>query len=997
MPPRGRAIRAGRVVFAFDAETGEFRSEVRQVGRTLAEGERNAREMTRAMRGLERSFDNTIDRASRFSGFALAGIVAGLGTIITRSAQFSNDITQTASALNTSTDELQRYRRVLALFGGDVNDADEALLTLNERIGQLAEGRGPVDEFRQLGLSARDFGRDAIANFDLVVEGLRRIENEAERVDIARALLGDQEARLALSAAAQFDAEGFRRAREEIAGVVSEENIQRLNNLRNAFIDLGGVIAGELANAVGGISEQLDTFIRENGGELAESLATGVTALTTSITELVGAGEGLARAVDIASFGLQNINTIVDGLVVAFAAPRLLGGIRAIAPAFSGATTSIVAFRAALVGLGTTLSGYLPLAALSAGLFGIIQAVRNTREQQALYNRLVTESRASVGLLNEEAESLLRTHRMIADEQERGLDAAVETQRIQALPTEGPLLRLVPTDRAVAQQAVELRAQIDLLFQTASGALDDNPIARANLFKSLGLDRDSIRADARESVEALNLNAVNLLGALREINADLIAQGTTQSGLAASTVIQPLIRSISEALSMIDGSDQLEPFFQSFDERRAQEEGESVGEAIARGISDGLLAGKRRLEDIVRNLQTDLDVERLRLDLAGEPSAEIDVQVEQLRRERELTVAVQRAQEDLNRAREDGDNMKIAAAEDALRLAEAELAQLPLILDLLRQRLELTSNIALSERELADIRSSGQLALAREAEDIQNQTALIEYQNQVYREANAQIAAIRMQRLSETEERQRIAEVVEAANDQIAVETFRKTRLVGLNRELADAERALTAARMEPDNAERVQRLELEVQRLRDAIAATDDLTEAERQRLAAQGRVALDVNQALEQQFNWQQQIIQSAIQMARSFISFGDTARAELDSVGDVALNLLNILGNLLVNFAFSQATAGLGGIIGGAAQTVTQTATMPVGVSAPSSVPPLTVTNNITATGSADPQQIGEAVNRGVTTALNNYSRQQASPGTSANQSLRAGVAPMFAAAA
>ncbi|MBX3480082.1 MAG: hypothetical protein KF842_06755 [Caulobacter sp.] len=191
------------------------------------------------------------------AGVAAAGALVAMKAVsfgiekAREAMDFAGELTNTAKALNVTTDALQEWRFVLKSTGSDSEDADRALEQFRVTLGKARSGldKGSVKVFEALGMD--EAGLEAFGStedaFDEVIKRVSQLKDEAEQAAIADKLgLSD------MLPAIRLGASGIAHLRDEahrLGVVMDDELVRRAGEAQDQFDTLSQVIDVQMKQA----------------------------------------------------------------------------------------------------------------------------------------------------------------------------------------------------------------------------------------------------------------------------------------------------------------------------------------------------------------------------------------------------------------------------------------------------------------------------------------------------------------------------------------------------------------------------------------------------------------------------------------------------------------------------------------------------------------------------------------------------------------------------
>ena len=237
--PIGGGNLAGRLVFALTADDRQFRTAMKQSSAVISDSERRFRSLQKTVRTVGRSL------AAPLIGVAVLGTFRRLAGSIKEVTAEMAQLTEASRRLDFTTERLQLLGRVVEGEGGTFQGLLKGLETFQRNMGEAADGIAEYREaFDKLNVSVTDaFGqmRDSEQVFDEVVAGLQRIDNAAERTQIARDILGRQ-ARHLINVALHGNLRDQEEAFKDL-GIVTTQQAAKLKDLDQRFVNFGNTLS----------------------------------------------------------------------------------------------------------------------------------------------------------------------------------------------------------------------------------------------------------------------------------------------------------------------------------------------------------------------------------------------------------------------------------------------------------------------------------------------------------------------------------------------------------------------------------------------------------------------------------------------------------------------------------------------------------------------------------------------------------------------------------
>lgn len=284
---------------------------------------------------------------SRLLAVAAAAAVStvAFGTLHSQ-LQLVDSTADLADSLNMSTEALQRFRYAATFAGSNAAAADEALMQMTARLGQVRAGGGTetAAALESIGLEARRLAEmNPAAAFAAIADGIRQLPTAADRAAAAMRIFGKQGKDLlpflSLGSAglaemgAEADRAGVTFSRLD-ASRVQEAN-DAIDRMQFAFAGLAQVIVIQAAPAIANFADGVSTLVQSVSG-IDAALGGNTIKLLEFVAGSVGAVFALQKIIQFASAAA----TALRGIALAAAAMGPVGWIGvAVGVAAAGAAT----------------------------------------------------------------------------------------------------------------------------------------------------------------------------------------------------------------------------------------------------------------------------------------------------------------------------------------------------------------------------------------------------------------------------------------------------------------------------------------------------------------------------------------------------------------------------------------------------------------------------------------------------------------------------------
>jgi len=294
-------------------------------------GLRKLKKLSMSLKGLAGSL------LSLRSGMIAVAGVAGLGFLIKRSMDATDNLGKMSSVIGVTVQNLSRLRYAASIGGMESTKLDKAIQKLAVNMADVAGGTGEaLDEFVKYGIKAKDLStgsmRDVMDVLADVADVTQDLGESTERTDLIYKLFGARGAGMVNilkdgseamhDLMGEADSLGLVMSRKLVAGVESANDaITRLSSyLTSVFHQAVARLAPLIQGVTDKIGEWAEFKIKESGGvaELARQMANGV--INASIAIIQGF-EDISNAV------INSINSLND---FRRTIPEALGGLRTI-------------------------------------------------------------------------------------------------------------------------------------------------------------------------------------------------------------------------------------------------------------------------------------------------------------------------------------------------------------------------------------------------------------------------------------------------------------------------------------------------------------------------------------------------------------------------------------------------------------------------------------------------------------------------------------------
>lgn len=270
--------------------------------------------LQREMRQLKsRMYKDGRDTATIFSSsftkaFGTAVSFGAMAAFVRNSVNAIGAMVETSKALGVNVEDFQKLKFAAEQSGVEQGKFESILKNISRTAGETALGIGRARvAYQALGIEVTGSNGAVKSTKDLflqTVDALDKMGDSTERVAIAEKIFGAGGSIL-LNVGSLQDLNDLIREREEMGGIISTEEAERIEKAGDAVAKLAQTIKGNLMVAVsqfGPEIEQLATLF----GAIARDSAKGIAAIG-------GQGESLAGAMARAQVRQDGLNSIVSG------------------------------------------------------------------------------------------------------------------------------------------------------------------------------------------------------------------------------------------------------------------------------------------------------------------------------------------------------------------------------------------------------------------------------------------------------------------------------------------------------------------------------------------------------------------------------------------------------------------------------------------------------------------------------------------------------------
>ncbi len=303
-----------------------FEKELTQVGDSAKISAIDIKESSTAAYDLGRTLGTSIKAGAAIAVTSIMAVGAAAGTafyLFKNEAQRAADILNTAYRLNVNTDDLQAFQFAAERVGLSVDNVNDILKDVNDRMGDIAINGGGemVDVFKTLNLDVAEFiGKDPISVVKGISEALKTASAQ-QKTQVFEAMGNDLSFLMPLLYEMDTSLADAMQTARDLGAVISNVDLNayyefnsQLDEASTKIGDMKTVIFANLSEPMKEVISYINEMIQDAGGfeQVANDIANSVV-------------DGISMAVDAAEFLYQSFNAI-SGVVEA-----IIGGIALVA------------------------------------------------------------------------------------------------------------------------------------------------------------------------------------------------------------------------------------------------------------------------------------------------------------------------------------------------------------------------------------------------------------------------------------------------------------------------------------------------------------------------------------------------------------------------------------------------------------------------------------------------------------------------------------------
>ena len=303
-----------------------FEKELTQVGNSAESSAIDIKESSTAAYDLGHILGTSIKAGAAIAVTSIMAVGAAAGTafyLFKNEAQRAADILNTAYRLNVNTDDLQAFHFAAGRIGLSVDNVNDILKDVNDRMGDIAINGGGemVDVFKTLNLDVAEFiGKDPISVVKGISEALKTASAQ-QKTQVFEAMGNDLSFLMPLLYEMDVSLSDAMQTARDLGAVVSNVDLnayhefnQQLDEATTKISNMKTIVFANLSEPMKEVISYINEMIQDAGGfeQVANDIANSVV-------------DGISMAVDAAEFLYKSFNAI-SGVVEA-----IIGGIALVA------------------------------------------------------------------------------------------------------------------------------------------------------------------------------------------------------------------------------------------------------------------------------------------------------------------------------------------------------------------------------------------------------------------------------------------------------------------------------------------------------------------------------------------------------------------------------------------------------------------------------------------------------------------------------------------
>lgn len=262
-------------------------------------------EMTDQYRLLAKEADYTSDKINKMKwdnlskvGQALSSVSASIGAVTasivaseTKAADYVNQLYDTASASGLAFEEYQKLAYAMNQVGASSDTMKSAMAKVNSVLGNLATGNGlaSAKTLAKLGINYKEFAKlDTKSAFYALVDALKNVKDETERVGLANSIFGE-EMGTKLLPVINAGSEALKEYGEQTS-VITDEQAAASKTFENMTTNLKAefaAIGAELLPTMNELLGNLLSLVKEKIAPALKILADRINNLSPSVKNII--------------------------------------------------------------------------------------------------------------------------------------------------------------------------------------------------------------------------------------------------------------------------------------------------------------------------------------------------------------------------------------------------------------------------------------------------------------------------------------------------------------------------------------------------------------------------------------------------------------------------------------------------------------------------------------------------------------------------------------
>lgn len=328
---------AERAQKGFAAESKKIKDNIEDVDELASKMDDVSQSMKAAKKeagGLEKagklgSTFRKIGAGVAYATGALWGVTAAIGGVMTLTNNHTAEMVGLAKSYDMSIDRFKAWSGVAAQAGLDGEHVGDLIEELSNKFGEfkvLGEQSSVSDVFGALGLEQSMLdGMSAADQFEFIMGRIEKVSDKQQAASLADQLFGGEGNKIAMYIRNSGKAMNELLEEQDRFNLLTDQGAagataygQSFKNLSSvvssAWQEISGILGGEFAGTIDGLSESLSGFVRENKTEIVDmikGLASFSWKAVTAIWSLGSAVDGVVQSLG----GWETVGAVVVGLI----------------------------------------------------------------------------------------------------------------------------------------------------------------------------------------------------------------------------------------------------------------------------------------------------------------------------------------------------------------------------------------------------------------------------------------------------------------------------------------------------------------------------------------------------------------------------------------------------------------------------------------------------------------------------------------------------------